>query len=167
MRGRKSKGGGFIILRKYELLFITHPDYDEDKVSSVIQRYQDVVTRGKGSVKTSDKWGKRRLAYEIDGLKEGLYILMTFDAGREMAAEMDRLMRIDQDVIRHMISRMDRPRRKISPRKPLRETRPEEVRVEARESTPAKVVRETAPESAAPADAGPKAPKAGGTTEPQ
>lgn len=152
-------------MRKYELLFITHPDYDDEKVAAVIQRYQDAITRGKGVVKTSEKWGKRRLAYELDGLREGLYILVTFDAGRDVSAELDRLMRIDQDVVRHMISRMDHPRHKITPRKP-RETRPEEPRVESSESArPVKVVREAPAATAPEAETVFKAPKTGETAQ--
>lgn len=154
-------------MRRYELLFITHPDYDEEKVSSVIQKYQDVITNGKGVVKSAEKWGKRRLAYEIDDMREGLYILMNFDAEREVSLELDRLMKIDQDIIRHMISRLDHPRHKISPRKPLRDNRPEEPRVEPVESAPAvKVVRESAP-APVQAEAGREIPKPEGTTEAQ
>ena len=91
-------------MRKYELLFITHPDYDDEKIASLIERYRSVITGGKGTVKTAEKWGKRRLAYELNGLREGIYILMTFEAEREVAAELDRVMKIDQDVVRHLIS---------------------------------------------------------------
>jgi len=130
-------------LRKYELLFITNAEYDEEKVASIMKRYQDVITRGQGVVNTSEKWGKRRLAYEINDLREGLYILMTFDSGREVAAEIDRLMKIDQDVLRHMISRMDHPKRKASPKKvQQREEKAAEPKIESAESVPVKVVNE-------------------------
>jgi small subunit ribosomal protein S6 len=155
-------------LRKYELLFITHPDYDDEKVAAVMQRYQDVITRGQGVVKTSEKWGKRRLAYELDGLREGLYILMTFDADGDVSAELDRLMKIDQDVVRHMISRMDQPRHKINPRKP-REPHTDEPRVESAETgLPVKVVREAPAGSASEAEtvSVSRAPKTGETTQP-
>lgn len=52
-----------------------------------------------------DKWGKRRLAYEINKIKEGIYILMQFKAEAAAAAELDRLMKINDDIIRHMITR--------------------------------------------------------------
>lgn len=147
-------------MRKYELLFITNAEYDEEKVTSVTKRYQDVITRGNGVVVTSEKWGKRRLAYEINDLREGLYILMTFDAEREVAAEIDRLMKIDQDVLRHMISRLDLVKRKPNPKKAAREERPEEPRVESGESAPVKVVKE-APAPVAPPALPEEAPKTG------
>ncbi|MEX0974158.1 MAG: 30S ribosomal protein S6 [Bacillota bacterium] len=147
-------------MRKYELLFITNAEYDEEKVASVTQRYQDVITRGNGVVKTSEKWGKRRLAYEINDQRDGLYILMTFEAERDVSAEIDRLMKIDQDVLRHMVTRLDHPRRKVNPKKAAQESKVEEPRVESAESAPAKVVREAAPE-AAPQTEPVKAPKTG------
>jgi len=147
-------------LRKYELLFITNAEYDEEKVTSVVKRYQDVITRGNGTVVTSEKWGKRRLAYEINDLREGLYILMTFDSDREVATEIDRLMKIDQDVLRHMISRLDLVKRKPNPKKAAHEERPEEPRVESGESAPAKVVKE-APAPVAPPSLPAEAPKTG------
>lgn len=154
-------------MREYELLFITNPDYDDEKTAAVMQRYQDVIVAGKGVVKTSEKWGKRRLAYELDGLREGLYILMTFQAERDVAAEIDRLMKIDQDVVRHMISRMDHPRHKISPRKP-REVRTDGPRVESSEAgLPVRVVREAPVEAANEAEtvSVSRAPKKGETTQ--
>ena len=151
-------------MRKYELLFITHADYEEEKVASVIQKYQTVITNGKGTVKSSEKWGKRRLAYEIDEMREGLYILMAFDAERDVSLELDRLLKIDQDIVRHMVSRLDHPRHKISPRKPLREMRSDEPRVESGESGPAvRVVREPFPGPAPQAETGSQTPKPGGT----
>lgn len=137
-------------MRKYELLFIMNPESDEEKVTSVMKRYQDVITHGKGTVLTSEKWGKRRLAYEINDLREGLYILMTFDAEREVAAEIDRLMKIDQDVVRHMISRLDLVKRKANPKKAAKNAQ-EGPKVESAESVPAKVVKEAPVEAAAPA----------------
>jgi small subunit ribosomal protein S6 len=137
-------------LRKYELLFIVSAESDEEKVASVMKRYEDVITHGNGTVLTSEKWGKRRLAYEINDLREGLYILMTFDAEREVAAEIDRLMKIDQDVMRHMISRLDLVKRKANPKKAAKEAQ-EGPKVESAESVPAKVVKEAPVEAAAPA----------------
>jgi small subunit ribosomal protein S6 len=151
-------------LRKYELLFITNAEYDEEKVASVIQRYQDVITHGNGIVKTSEKWGKRRLAYEINDLRDGLYVLMTFDAEREVSAEIDRLMKIDQDVLRHMITRLDLVKRKAPPKKAATETKVEEPRVESAEVAPPRVVKEAAPQAETQVETE-KAPKTGETTE--
>jgi single-strand DNA-binding protein len=94
-------------LRAYEVLFIVSPDYEDEQIASIIARYKGVITKDEGVVTEADKWAKRRLTYEIAGFREGLYILMTFEGTPEIAAELDRLMKIDQEVLRHMISRID------------------------------------------------------------
>ncbi len=129
-------------MRIYELLFITKPDYDEEKVASVISRYTDLITNAKGIVKSAQKWGKRRLAYQIDDLREGLYILVNFQADSHVASEMDRLMKIDQDIVRHMISRMEVSERK-APEKPAQKPEAGETKVEASETVPAVKVVDT------------------------
>lgn len=134
-------------MRNYEMMFIIRPEYDEEKAASVVTRYEDVITHGNGTVKSTEKWGKRRLAYEIDDLREGLYILMLFDAEREVAAELDRLMKIDQDIVRHMITRIDNVKHKVrTPRQPLR--RAPEPRVESAEAPAVRVIREAPVERA-------------------
>jgi small subunit ribosomal protein S6 len=136
-------------LRSYELLFITRPDYDDEKVASVISRYQDLITNANGTIQSAEKWGKRRLAYEINDLREGVYILINFQAGSKVASELDRLMKIDQDVVRHMISRIEHPERRV-PQKAAQKAKPEEIRVEPDETAPpVKVVREATSESGA------------------
>jgi small subunit ribosomal protein S6 len=129
-------------MRKYELLFIISPEYDEEKIASIISRYREVVTRGNGTVLSAEKWGKRRFAYEINDMREGLYILMVFEAEREVSAELDRLMKIDQDIVRHMITRLDNVKRKQrTPRQPAR--RAQEPRVEPHETQSVRVVKES------------------------
>ena len=128
-------------MRKYELLFITHPEYDDEKIAAVISRYQDVITNGKGAVTSAEKWGKRRLAYEINDLREGTYVLVIFEAEREVAAELDRLMKIDQEILRHMISRLDNVKHKQrTPRQPQR--KPVEPRIESAAAPAVRVVKE-------------------------
>ncbi|NLA61222.1 MAG: 30S ribosomal protein S6 [Firmicutes bacterium] len=128
-------------MRKYELLFIVSSEHDEEKVASIISRYKDVVTEGNGTVHSAEKWGKRRFAYEINDMREGLYILMVFEAEREVSAELDRLMKIDQDIVRHMIVRLDNVKRKQRSSKQSAK-RPQEPRVEAHETRAVRVVRE-------------------------
>jgi len=137
-------------LRTYEVLFITRPDYDDEKVAEVMARYQETIKSANGIIKTLDKWGKRRLAYEIDGLREGLYILLTFDGPTALAKELDRLMKIDPDVVRHMISRIDGLTRQAKPKRVT--AQPEETKVKEEEGVPpARVVKadDKAPEKGA------------------
>ncbi|MBE3520193.1 MAG: 30S ribosomal protein S6 [Firmicutes bacterium] len=113
-------------MRLYELLFIIRPDLDEEKVSSIISRYQDIITSTGGQVKKQDKWGKRRLAYEIDHQREGVYVLITFEGEPALTKELDRLMKIDADVLRHMIVRAS-PSSLEPPKPRVRKGRPTEA----------------------------------------
>jgi small subunit ribosomal protein S6 len=149
-------------LRLYELLFITRPDYDEEKIASLIARYTDLITKGNGIVKTAEKWGKRHLAYEINDLRDGIYILMTFEAEKRTASELDRLMKIDQEVLRHMISRIEPPKPKAQ--KAATQAKPDEQGKVAGEGTSqVRIVRETPGESGA--KEAPKEPKVEETTD--
>ena len=90
-------------MKAYELLFIVNPSADEEARAGVMKRI-DVAIVGEGGVVDSvDDWGKRKLAYEIDHLTEGDYTLINFHADPTQIAELDRVLRINDAVIRHMI----------------------------------------------------------------
>jgi small subunit ribosomal protein S6 len=110
----KVHGRRYRKLRRYEVLFIVRPDFDEEQIAAVIQKYKDVVVNDGGVVLTAEKWAKRRLAYEIAGFQEGIYLIVTFEGTPEIVAELDRLMKIDQQVIRHMVSRIDNIPQQVS-----------------------------------------------------
>ena len=94
-------------MRNYELMYIIKPETDEEKVTAIVERFKALVEEKGAEVTKLDKWGKRRLAYEINKIKEGIYILMQFKGEAAAAAELDRLMKINDDIIRHMITRDD------------------------------------------------------------
>ena len=96
-----------MVVRDYEALYIIRPDLDEEATDAVIERYNEAIARLGGVVTKTDKWGKRRLAYEIRDQLEGFYVLMTFQAPNEASRELDRLMRIADEVLRHLIVRLD------------------------------------------------------------
>ncbi|MGI6620923.1 MAG: 30S ribosomal protein S6 [Bacillota bacterium] len=94
-------------MRTYELLVLVRPDCDDEQIASIIARYTDVIANHEGSVTTAEKWAKRRLAYEIDRVREGIYLIFVFKGTAQLADELDRLLKIDQEVMRHMICRID------------------------------------------------------------
>ena len=71
----------------------------------MVTRFEDVVKSGGGEIIKADRWGKRRLAFEVNGLIEGYYVLMSFKYPREVAQELDRVLKIHYDVIRHLVIR--------------------------------------------------------------
>ena len=94
-------------MKAYELLFFVAPTIsDEDRVA-VMKRIETTIAEGAGKVDNVDEWGKRKLAYEIDKLTEGDYTLINFHADPASIAELDRVLRITDAVIRHMIVRRD------------------------------------------------------------
>ena len=96
-------------MKAYELLFFVAPSIDEDSRAAVMKRIETTIADGKGTVDNIDVWGKRKLAYEINGLTDGDYTLIDFHANPENVAELDRVLRINDAVVRHMIvKRTDR-----------------------------------------------------------
>lgn len=89
--------------RKYEAFYIVKPEFTDSDVQKIADRFKSVVEDKGGVVSTAAKWDKRKLAYEINGFKEGNYILMNFESGADVPAELGRLMRISDDVIRHRV----------------------------------------------------------------
>jgi small subunit ribosomal protein S6 len=89
--------------RKYEAFYIVKPDLNDAEVQKIADRFKAVVEAQGGQVESARKWDKRKLAYEVGGYKEGNYVLMLFDAGAKAPAELNRQMRISEDVIRHRI----------------------------------------------------------------
>jgi small subunit ribosomal protein S6 len=90
-------------MRKYETIFILHPSLDEEAVKANIEKFKGVIENGGGVVDNVDFWGKRKLAYEIKKINEGYYTLVSFSANPELPKELDRIFRITDGVVRHII----------------------------------------------------------------
>ena len=86
----------------YEVLYLLDPNLSEEDTTALVARFKDLA-ESRGSVSEVDEWGKRRLAYPINDLDEGYYVLMTFTADPAFPAELDRLMRINVSVMRSII----------------------------------------------------------------
>lgn len=94
-------------MRKYETLFILQPSLEEEAVKANVEKFKGVIENGGGVVENVDIWGKRKLAYEINKVNEGIYILVNFNAESELPKELDRIFRISDDVIRHLIVNLE------------------------------------------------------------
>lgn len=95
-------------MRKYENIFIAHPSLDEEAVKALIEKFKGVIEAGNGTVDNVDFWGKRKLAYEIKKVSEGYYTLINFTADTELPKELDRVFRITDGVLRHIIVREEK-----------------------------------------------------------
>lgn len=89
--------------RKYEAFYIVKPNLNDAEVQAIADKFKGVVETQGGSVEKAAKWDKRKLAYEINGLKEGNYVLMYFEAEAKIPAELNRQMRNSDDIVRHRI----------------------------------------------------------------
>ncbi|MEW6424261.1 MAG: 30S ribosomal protein S6 [Bacillota bacterium] len=89
----------------YEAMFILRPDLEEEKITEVMERFRSLVENHGGEVTKLERWGKRRLAYQIQHLREGIYIILRFKGNNEVVQELDRVFKITDEVLRHMIVR--------------------------------------------------------------
>ena len=95
------------MMRKYETIFIQHPSLDEEAINANIEKFKGVIENGGGTVENVDFWGKRKLAYEIAKVNEGFYTLINFEANTELPKELDRVFRITDGVIRHIVVKQE------------------------------------------------------------
>ena len=91
-------------MKSYEIMYIVKP-YEDEKFEAVIEKFNTLITNNGGVIEKTDRWGKKRLAYEMQGLNEGLYVLVTFIAEPAAVKELDRVMKITDEILRHMIIR--------------------------------------------------------------
>lgn len=108
------------MVRPYEMMILLEPTLDEEaQIDPLLERLQQVVAAHKGEVDHLDKWGRRRLAYEINDLTEGFYVVMQFRAESEATRELDRLLKLTEGVVRHLIIRDEAKERELQKQAPL------------------------------------------------
>jgi small subunit ribosomal protein S6 len=94
-------------VRQYELVYIVPPDTTEEVLAEVHQQVAAVVERFGATFERTENWGRRRLAYEINHQREGVYVLEVINGPAAMTTELDRRLRVLDAVIRHLIVRVD------------------------------------------------------------
>ena len=102
-------------MRRYELMLVIRPDVADDRSQAVIDRTTRQVVAGGGQIVKVAPWGRRRLAYPIDRHREGSYHIILFDAPGEVIVELERGLLITEEVLRHLVTRVDRPARAARP----------------------------------------------------
>ncbi len=94
-------------MRKYECTYIMDPGLSDEEQQPLMERFQTLVSDNGGAVENVDKWEKRRLAYEVKGKREGVYVVMNFDGEPRTEAELGRILGLTDGVLRHIIVRTD------------------------------------------------------------
>lgn len=93
--------------RIYETMYIVDSATTDEQLESIVSKYSQIVTDMGGTVRAAGRWDKRRLAYDVMGHGDGIYVLMFFDGGPEIPKELDRVLRISDDAFRHLITRVE------------------------------------------------------------
>jgi small subunit ribosomal protein S6 len=90
----------------YEAMLIVIPELDEEQVENTISRFQTIIGRTGGEVRDVNHWGRRKLAYEIEHRTDGYYVVIEFTTGERTLGELKRIVRVSDDVLRHMIVKL-------------------------------------------------------------
>ena len=91
-------------IEKYEVMYIINPNLSEEETAAIVERFKTLVEQN-GTLDEMEEMGKRKLAYEINYLSEGYYVLIKFTSAPEFPAELDRILGITDGVIRSLITR--------------------------------------------------------------
>jgi small subunit ribosomal protein S6 len=96
-------------LRRYELMLVIRPDVADDKSQALVDRTTRGIVASGGQIVKVAPWGRRRLAYPIDRHREGSYHIILFEAPSEAIVELEHTLLITEEVLRHLVTRVDRP----------------------------------------------------------
>jgi small subunit ribosomal protein S6 len=115
--------------RQYELVYLLPPESTETEVADLHEQVASVVTRLNGQIEKTDNWGRRRLAYEIGPHKEGIYVLEVINGSGELMKEIDRRLKVLDQVIRHLVVRVDEEKKVVDRTRSKRQASSERRRV--------------------------------------
>lgn len=94
-------------MKKYEIDYIIKPLEDEKAINIIIDKFEKLIKNNGGEVNKIDRWGKRRMAYLINNFSEGFYVIMYFTSAPNVVSELQRVMKITDDILRHMVIKED------------------------------------------------------------
>ncbi len=124
-------------MRVYEELFIMKPDLPEEEIDVFLEQLKGNIATAGGTIDKVEKWGKRRLAYKVDKFKDGSYVLLQFSAGPETVKEVERRLRVAEDVIKFLTVRVDETLKRLEKRKQDRDKRAARKALQPQPVTPA------------------------------
>jgi len=115
--------------RQYELVYILPPDSTEQQIAEVHDQIASVVSRMQGAIERTENWGRRRLAYEIGRFKEGVYVLEVINGTGQLMKEIDRRLKVMDQVVRHLVVRADEEKKVVDRTRTKRQSNSERRRV--------------------------------------
>ncbi len=90
-------------MKKYEVMYIIRPNIEDEAKKALVERFNNVLSDNGAELNESKEWGKRRLAYEINDFRDGYYMLLKVNSEAAAVQEFDRLAKISEDIIRHIV----------------------------------------------------------------
>src|SRR5438270_6214763 len=115
--------------RQYELVYILPPDTTEQQITELHEQLEAVVSRMSGQIEKTENWGRRKLAYEIGHNKEGVYVLEVINGSGDLMKELDRRLKVMDQVVRHLVVRVDHEKRVVERTRSKRQADSERRRV--------------------------------------
>lgn len=115
--------------RQYELIYILPPETTEQQATELHDQVAQIVARLQGQIERTENWGRRKLAYEIGHFKEGVYVLEVINGSGELMKEIDRRLKVIDQVVRHMIVRVDEEIKVVTRTRTKRQSESERRRV--------------------------------------
>ena len=109
--------------RFYEVMFIVRPDIEDADVDKLIAGFEQTIINGGGTLRSTEKLGRRKLAYTVRKFNDGNYILLTVDADGKLVAELERRLRVSEPVIKFITVRMDEEEKRLNKIKAIRATK--------------------------------------------
>ena len=132
--------------RTYEIMFIVRPDIPDEELDKLIAGFEANITQGGGAIKSTEKLGRRKLAYMVKKFNDGNYVLLTITADGSLVGEIERRLRVSEPVIKFISVRMDEEEKRVAKIKAIRATR---KKLSAQPASGAPVAVETAAPAAA------------------
>jgi len=109
--------------RTYEVMFVVRPDLTDEDLDKLVSTLESQVGTAGGTIKSIDKMGKRRLAYEVRTFKDGMYVLFTIEGEGALIKEVERRLRVTEQVIKFITVRVDEEQKRLAKVKAIRDTK--------------------------------------------
>jgi len=95
-------------MRSYEIMLAINPQLEDKELDSLLNKLKKLITNAKGEITKTNKWGKRKLAYEIKDFTEAIYIVLNFNVDEKIIAELERVVKLEARVIRYLLILQDK-----------------------------------------------------------
>ncbi len=91
-------------MRSYEVMLAINPQLESEELDSLLDKLKKLITHAKGKITKTNKWGKRKLAYEIKDFTEAIYVVLNFDVDEKIILEFERVAKLEDRVIRYLLT---------------------------------------------------------------